>query len=91
MGQPDYALAGIPASQSIIGNALMQKAGTTNYNNQSSNNNSDFHITVNAPINASGMTPGQAKSAIEQGVSSALRDAINSSRANIPSPEYRRY
>jgi hypothetical protein len=85
------ALAGVP-SESLLGNAMAQTAAQqTIYNSSSSNHSESFNVPIAVHINANGMTPEQAETAVRRGVQDALKGAINSSRGNIPAPEVRRY
>ena len=89
--QPQPAFTGVPPD-SLMGSALTQAAAQHYvYNNSSSSYSDSFTAPITVNVNASGMTPEQAQSAVQRGVQDALKGAINSSRGNIPSPEARRY
>jgi phage-related protein len=89
--QPQPALAGVP-TDSLMGSAMTQSAAQSNiFNSSSANYSQNYSISIPVSVNAGGMTPEQAQAAVQRGVQDALKNAINSSRGNIPSPEARRY
>jgi phage-related protein len=91
LGQPQPAYAGVMGSGSLVGNALnsaVQQA--TTYNNSKTSHSLSVKAPINVSVNASGMSPEQAQSAVQYGVQNALKEIINSSRGSIPSPEARR-
>jgi tape measure domain-containing protein len=87
-GQPQFAYAG---GGSLANNAARSAVnGAANYNSSNISNTSNITAPINVSVNASGMTPDQARSAVQHGVEAALREAINGSRGNIPTAEARR-
>jgi tape measure domain-containing protein len=94
MGQTQPAYAGMP-NYSPVENAMAREVGSVPRNYNTTNSNSNYSESVQAPItvnvNASGMTVTEAKYAVQRGVQDALEGAVNSSRADIPSPEVRRH
>jgi hypothetical protein len=90
-GQPQPAIAGFPGN-SLLGSAMNQTAARqTTYQSSSSNYTENFTAPITVKINAGGMTPEQAQTAVQRAMQDALKGAINSSRGNIPAPEARRY
>jgi tape measure domain-containing protein len=92
--QPAYAGA---AGNSLVGHALNNAVAQNNYTTYNSptsnysNTAAPMNVTVNAPVNASGMSPDVASAMVRRGVEDALKNAINTSRGNIQSPEARRH
>jgi hypothetical protein len=91
MGQMGPAFAGA-AGAGMVDSAMFQAAASpANYNNSSSSYSENFQAPITVNVNASGMNPQEAQNAVKRGVEDALKDAINSSRGNIPKPEVERY
>jgi phage-related protein len=90
-GMPEPALAGA-AGQGMMDAAMYQAAAApTNYNNSTSSYSESFQAPITVNVNAASMSPQEAQAAVQRGVEDALKNAINSSRGNIPKPEVERY
>jgi hypothetical protein len=90
-GMPQPAFAGA-AGQGMMEAAMYQAAAApTNYNNSSSSYSESIQAPITVNVNAASMSPQEAQAAVQRGVEDALKNAINSSRGNIPRPEVERY
>jgi phage-related protein len=90
-GMPEPALAGA-AGQGMMDAAMYQAAAApTNYNNSTSSYSESFQAPITVNVNAASMSPQEAQAAVQRGVEDALKNAISSSRGNIPKPEVERY
>jgi hypothetical protein len=91
MGDMQPAFAGA-AGAGMVDSAMYQAAAApTNYNSSSSSYSESFQAPITVNVNASGMNPQEAQNAVQRGVEDALKNAINSSRGNIPRPEIERF
>jgi phage-related protein len=88
---PEPALAGA-TGQGMVDSAMFQAAAApTNYNTSTSSYSESFQAPITVNVNAAGMNPQEAQQAVQRGVEDALKNAINSSRGNIPRPEVERF